>query len=128
MTHFRTLSIIAFIFSVSFVKAQDLAGVENKTSTFPTITTSSPDQKQTKTDKAFTLYPNPSEGKFKIDLEGRPLVLENTKVEVFTEDGKNVYTASYKQHEIDITKFSKGTYLIEVGDGEKKYTNKVVIQ
>lgn len=113
---------------LSVVKAQSAQKAEANNQNSVTENTVSGKTKEVKEDKAFTLYPNPSEGKFRIDIGDRPLTIEQTMVEVFTEEGKMVYSANYDQHEIDVSKFSKGTYLIKVGDGDRKYINKVIFQ
>ena len=131
ITQSYLIPFIALSFCFSFAKGQRMEEEKTDNSITPAsvnTTTAPVRQRAQRIDKAFTLYPNPSEGKFKIDIEDRPLVIENTTVEVCTEEGKIVYIAPYKLHEIDIATFSKGTYLIKVGDGETKYINKVIIQ
>jgi glucosylceramidase len=73
------------------------------------------------------MYPNPNEGKFKINIENSwdP---EKTMVEIYNEKGTNIYTSSFSKEEIDISKLPKGLYIIKLFDGEKNYTNKVAIQ
>jgi len=73
-----------------------------------------------------SIFPNPSDGKFRIHSENG---IE--KVTVYNMAGKKVYlntgTNRAKQNEIDLTKFQKGVYFIEINDGRKIYTEKVVI-
>jgi hypothetical protein len=74
-----------------------------------------------------SVFPNPSDGRFRISNESGII-----QVTVYNMIGRKVYTKiSAKQEklsEIDLTKFDKGVYFIEINDGTKTSTKKIVIQ
>ena len=74
-----------------------------------------------------SIYPNPSDGKFRIHSENGI-----SKVDVYNMIGKKLYsktgTNRAKLNEIDLTKLQKGVYFIEINDGTKTQTEKIVIQ
>jgi len=74
-----------------------------------------------------SVFPNPSEGKFRIQNEAGI-----KQVIVYNILGKKVYSKIYsnleKSNEIDLTKFQKGIYFLEIYNGTKKQTEKIVIQ
>ena len=80
-----------------------------------------------KYDNKLSVYPNPSTGKFRIRNE--PVI---SRVEVYNMLGKQVFSKinpdREKLNEIDLTKFQKGVYFMEIYNGEKKRTEKIVIQ
>jgi len=78
-------------------------------------------------DNVLAIFPNPSNGKFNVRNEAGI-----TEVIVYNLVGKQVYSKIYQNkqslNEIDLTKFQKGVYFIEVNDGMKTYTKKIVVQ
>jgi hypothetical protein len=74
-----------------------------------------------------SVFPNPSDGRFRISNESGI-----SQVTVYNMIGRKVYTKIYtnreKQSEIDLTKFEKGVYYLEINDGTKMSTKKIVIQ
>lgn len=81
-------------------------------------------------DAVFKTYPNPNAGVFTVEFN---LTQDaNVKIRVANQLGQTVYEASdyvskgnYK-HEINITSFEAGAYLVEVTDGTNTWTSKVV--
>jgi hypothetical protein len=74
-----------------------------------------------------SVFPNPSDGRFRISNESGII-----QVTVYNMIGRKVYTKisakREKLSEIDLTKFDKGVYFIEINDGAKTSTKKIVIQ
>jgi len=78
----------------------------------------------------FTVYPNPSNGKFTVKAEG--LQQENCKLEIFNLLGQEIYTAFFKEQQstldIDLSSFSKGFYFVKFDDGTNGYKQKIIIE
>ena len=78
----------------------------------------------------FTVYPNPSNGKFTVKAEG--LQQENCKLEIFNLLGKEIYTAFFKEQQstldIDLSSFPKGFYFVKFDDGTNSYKQKIIIE
>ena len=74
-----------------------------------------------------SIFPNPSDGKFKVRYE-----TGIKQVVVYNLIGKQVYSKDFpdqeKLNEIDLSKFQKGVYFIEVYDGTEIHAKKIVIQ
>ena len=76
--------------------------------------------------------PNPNNGHFNLSFE----LGENTpaKIAVYSMEGRKVYSKKIKQPEgvfsedIDISKYGSGTYFLQITQGDKAQTKKVVIQ
>jgi len=76
--------------------------------------------------------PNPNDGHFNLSFE----LGENTpaKIAVYSMEGRKVYSKKIKQPEgvfsedIDISKYGSGTYFLQITQGDKAQTKKVVIQ
>jgi len=76
--------------------------------------------------------PNPSDGHFNLSFE----LGERTpaKIAVYSMEGRKVYSQKIKQPEgifsedIDISKYGSGTYFLQITQGDKAQTKKVVIQ
>jgi hypothetical protein len=75
----------------------------------------------------FSVFPNPSAGKFRIRNEAGI-----SQVIVYNMLGKQVFSKSnpdsQKLNDIDLTRLKKGVYFMEIYDGTKIYTEKIVIQ
>lgn len=75
----------------------------------------------------FSVFPNPSAGKFRIRNEAGI-----SQVKVYNMLGKQVFVKtipdSQKLNDIDLSEFKKGVYFMEIYDGTKIYTEKIVIQ
>lgn len=88
-----------------------------------------PDSETTgfKSSEQVSVFPNPSTGKFIITCPSGIL-----KVTVFNMLGNKVFsltnTKSEKSNEIDLTKFQKGIYFVEIYDGNTIYSEKIVLQ
>ena len=78
----------------------------------------------------FTVYPNPSNGKFTVKAEG--LQQANYKLTICDLLGKEIYTSFIKGQQstadIDLTDFSKGIYFVKIDDGANSYKQKIIIE
>jgi hypothetical protein len=78
----------------------------------------------------FTVYPNPSNGKFTVNVEG--LQQENCKLEICNLLGQEIYTAFFKEQQstldIDLSSFQKGFYFVKFDDGTNSYKQKIIIE
>jgi hypothetical protein len=80
-------------------------------------------------DNSFSVYPNPAQSEFTIystnGFEG------NAKVEIYNETGKRVYRSTGKvafPHQVDVSSFNAGIYLVKVTDGNTRETVKMMKQ
>jgi len=73
------------------------------------------------------VYPNPSNGKFTISS---PSSLGT--IEVYDQAGKRVFTSSaandQTSREIDLTRYGMGVYIVNLKDGQKTISKKVVVR
>jgi len=78
---------------------------------------------------AISVYPNPNNGKFYIDLKNPPAKIQ---VMIYNVSGKKIYESStlspLPTNEIDFSAHPKGVYFIKISDGENSYTEKIVVQ
>ena len=78
----------------------------------------------------FTVYPNPSNGKFTVNIEG--LQQANCKLSICNLVGQEIYTTFFKGQQstldIDLSDFSKGLYFVKVDDGKNIYTQKIITE
>jgi hypothetical protein len=77
-----------------------------------------------------TVYPNPSNGKFTVNLEG--LQQSNCKLTICNLVGQEIYTTIFKEQQtksdIDLSDFSKGLYIVKINDGKNIYTQKIITE
>ena len=71
---------------------------------------------------ALKIYPNPSTGKFSIESNG----IAYNRIEIYNIMGEKVLQQTSK--DIDITNSPKGIYFVEIYDGDKMYTEKIIVQ
>jgi hypothetical protein len=77
-------------------------------------------------------YPNPNNGKFKLSFSAGKG--EQTAVEIYDQEGKEVYSEAFPQfsgsftREIDISKFGQGIFFLRVVQGNRTLTKKLLIQ
>ena len=77
-----------------------------------------------------TVYPNPSNGKFTVTVEG--LQEANCTLEICNYLGQEIYTSMFKAQQstldIDLSDFPKGIYFVKVNNGTNVYTHKILIE
>lgn len=82
--------------------------------------------------KEFTVYPNPTSGALTLTMEtfGETQALQ---LKVYSLIGQEMYTesispfAGLKQISLDLSKFPKGIYMVEVSNGEKSKMKRVSV-
>ncbi len=81
-----------------------------------------------KSENIIALFPNPSSGKFSINITNDQLRID--KLEVFNVLGVKVYQSviTNAKSEIDLTSSPKGTYFVKVSDGRKSFVQKLIIR
>jgi len=78
----------------------------------------------------FTVYPNPSNGLFTVNLSSN----QDVKMSLYDLRGRNVYSKLHSNNsvtfnkEVNFTGMASGVYLLNVESGDKKATKKIVIQ
>jgi len=73
----------------------------------------------------FQIYPNPSNGVFKIDFFG----VEKYNLEIYTAVGRRVYSQpDTQQQDYDLSHLPKGVYILRIGTLEKTITKKIIIE
>ena len=77
------------------------------------------------------IYPNPSKGQFTVRLNSS--TSEDVQVKLFDLNGRVVFNKKYKsdtnfEQRIHINDISSGMYFIEVKEGVKKTTKKIIIE
>jgi hypothetical protein len=83
--------------------------------------------------QSMSLYPNPTEGRFTVSLEGVK-ALGTVSVHVTTITGQSVLLKSYENagvkftSEVDLGDRARGLYFVEVKAGEEKVTRKVMLR
>ncbi len=78
----------------------------------------------------FSIFPNPNNGEFKIQFN--TLISENVEVDVYDLRGRAIYnntfhSSSIHTETIDLGNTPSGMYLVDVNDGFKKSTKKIII-
>lgn len=76
----------------------------------------------------FRLSPNPSNGVFNVELNTDNSI--NTLLEIYNTSGQLVYSEPFNSNkkQIDLTKFNKGVYLVQVKNHIKIFNKKVVVK
>ena len=72
----------------------------------------------------FSIYPNPSTGKFNIAFSNQQQI---TSVEIYNLLGESVFQQQ-NTNEIDLSSAAKGIYFVKVYAGEKIYTEKIIVE
>lgn len=72
----------------------------------------------------FSIYPNPSTGKFNIAFSNQQQI---TSVEIYNLFGESVFQKQ-NTNEIDLSSAAKGIYFVKVYAGEKIYTEKIIVE
>lgn len=77
---------------------------------------------ETKKASAISIYPNPTSDKFFI--KG----VQNAKIKVMDMSGRIVIDTQYNQNGVNVNSLSKGTYLVNITEGDNKSIEKLIIQ
>jgi concanavalin A-like lectin/glucanase superfamily protein/type IX secretion system substrate protein len=74
-----------------------------------------------------SIYPNPSNGNFIIQLPSNP---HNASISIYTVLGENVFKSEINNQKtiLDISKQPSGMYFVKILDGEKVYSEKIVVE
>jgi hypothetical protein len=81
--------------------------------------------------RAISVYPNPSTGRFTLDVTGTAAKAATLRVEVSNALGQSVYTGSVKNaagNQLDLSKLSQGIYNLKVLDGDQFTMRRLVIE
>jgi hypothetical protein len=78
--------------------------------------------------KILSIFPNPSSGKFKI----RSMGSGSERLEIYDLHGTKVYSISKFDNrepvEVDISRYSKGSYFVRIYDGPKIFSEQILIE
>ncbi|MFH1514021.1 MAG: T9SS type A sorting domain-containing protein, partial [bacterium] len=80
---------------------------------------------------AINIYPNPSTGKFIIEMENVKGQTEDGVIEIYNVLGEKIYFFNLTQQtssKIDFSDSPKGIYFVKIYDGKEIFTGKIVIQ
>lgn len=78
----------------------------------------------------FNVYPNPSTGVFNITTYSNKLQTGKTTIRVFDTKGNLVYDevkTNFLSGKVDLSKMTRGTYLIQLENKDQIYTNRVAL-
>lgn len=75
--------------------------------------------------KALTVYPNPSEGQFTIDI---PNLENNSAISIYTTHGQKVYSGNLINNSVQLDGLSQGVYFLNITIQEKTYIKKIIIK
>jgi len=89
-----------------------------------------PAQDRSLTLQAFRAFPNPSQGQITVEFKGEPVatvvsLLDMSGRQLFREE-LNAFDGNYSQ-QFDLTAYAKGTILVHVLQGDKVYTEQVIV-
>lgn len=86
--------------------------------------------KRNEIQNAFTVYPNPSKGKF--ELLAGSLSKLNYTLDIYAIHGAKIYSISFENDmtskEIDLSFFPKGIYILKLYNGKEIYNRKIYIE
>lgn len=78
-----------------------------------------------------SVYPNPSDGRFQVIMDN----IKSSKkydLDIYNTEGKRVYLKSRSEIElvniVDLSGAEKGIYILNLSDGRKTYSKKIIIQ
>ena len=79
----------------------------------------------------FSVFPNPNKGEFTIKLNNA--LSSDVNVEVYDLRGRNIYKKTYKNtsdlnETINLNNVQSGMYILNVSDGERKSTKKIIVE
>lgn len=77
----------------------------------------------------FTIFPNPSMGKFVLDITNMPME-KNTALEICNINGITIYrtTLTLPKNELDLSNQPKGIYFLKIFYGETILTKRIIIK
>ena len=79
----------------------------------------------------FAVYPNPNKGEFTIKLNSS--LSSNIKIEIYDLRGRAIYKNTYKdagdfKEKIDLNNAQSGMYILNVSDGLRQSTKKIIVE
>ncbi len=79
--------------------------------------------------KFFTVYPNPTTGKFRVKIAGEKFYKES-KLEMYSADGKPVFTRMLKENDSEINpgKLQPGFYFLKITSEGNSYSKSLIIK
>jgi len=110
-----------------FISTTENCGV--KAPAIVNTVTSTDEQQFTSQKSSFRLYPNPTTGKFTLELVGNT-TFDNVRVELFGMTGEKIMTGEMngeKKHEFWLSELPHGIYVVKVLAGDTVETIKLVI-
>jgi len=78
-----------------------------------------------------SVFPNPSDGKFRIETNKKQLVKGNDYIAIYNLSGNRIYFpgfTSQSPNEIDLSAFPKGIYFVNIYAEGETHTEKIVLQ
>ncbi len=78
-----------------------------------------------------SVFPNPSEGKFRIKIVKKQLVKGNDYIAIYNLSGNRIYFSEFTSqtpNEIDLSAFPKGIYFVNIYAGGETHTEKIVLR
>ncbi len=77
-------------------------------------------------DEKLNVYPNPSDGEFKIALDG----MQDAAMEIYDCHGKKIFTSSHVNQflHVSLNDAAKGLYFVRITDNKRQYITKLIIE
>ena len=76
----------------------------------------------------FSVYPNPTQGKFKIDIQNEAAKNKLKQISIFDLNGKLIYKTTRYPTEIELDKSVKGIYFIQIQFDQQYQIQKLIIE
>ncbi|SEA58998.1 T9SS type A sorting domain-containing protein, partial [Bizionia paragorgiae] len=81
-------------------------------------------------ENSFSIYPNPNNGEFNVKFKSES---NNVTLELFDIRGRSIYTKGYNNsgafnETINLGNVESGMYLLNVNDGSRTFTKKIIVE